>query len=166
MINKILKIEKENKNKSYNELTTVRQEQALPLVNEFFDKIHELKESLLPKSHLGTAVTYAFNQEEKLRTYLEDGRIEATNNVSERAIKQFMIGRNNWLFMNTAKGADASACTYSLVESAKLNNLKPYDYFNYILTVLLGKDLTDEAVLESVMPWAPLPKELYEAKKS
>ena len=138
----------------------------MPVVDEFFQLLQELKGAVLPKSHLGVAVTYALNQEEKLRTYLNDGRIEISNNVTERAIRPFTIGRNNWLFMNTVKGADSSSYIYSLVESAKLNNLKPYDYFNYILSILPGKDMNDEKLLESVMPWAKLPKELYNTKKS
>lgn len=69
------------------------------------------------------------------------------------------------MFMNTVKGADASSYIYSLVESAKLNNLKPYDYINYVLSYLAGKDLNDERVIEQVMPWSKHPKELYNIKK-
>lgn len=166
LIKKLFKIESANKDKKYDGLTIIRQRESLPVVDEFFQLLQELKGAVLPKSHLGVAVTYALNQEEKLRTYLNDGRIEISNNVTERAIRPFTIGRNNWLFMNTVKGADSSSYIYSLVESAKLNNLKPYDYFNYILSILPGKDMNDEKLLESVMPWAKLPKELYNTKKS
>lgn len=166
MINKLYKIEKENKDKTFDELKNIREEQSKPIVNAFFELIHKLEDQVVPKTHFGKAVRYGSNQENKLRTYLEDGRIEIDNNVSERAIKQFTIGRNNWLFMNSVKGAKASAYIYSLVESAKLNKLKPYNYFNYILSIMPGKDLTDETVLEAIMPWGQLPKELYETKKS
>jgi hypothetical protein len=103
-------------------------------------------------------------QEKKLRTYLEDGRIECSNNVTERAIRPFTIGRKNWLFMNTVKGANSSAYIYSLVESAKQNGLKPYDYMYYLLKKLPDLDLGKETELESIMPWAELPNELYQKK--
>ena len=69
-------------------------------------------------------------------------------------------------FMNTVRGAKASSWIYSLVESAKLNGLKPYDYINYLLSTLPGKDMSDRAILEEVMPWSKLPSKLYETKKS
>lgn len=138
----------------------------MPKVNEFFEKIHELKEVALPKSHLGEAITYAYNQESKLRTYLGDGRIDISNNAAENIIRPFTVGRKNWLFMNTVKGANSSSYIYSLVESAKMNNLKPYDYFQYILGRLPDLDLTDEQALETLMPWSKLPEELYIAEKS
>ena len=166
MINDILGIEKKYKDEAYDNLTKIRQEETLPIVNKFYELIHELNQVSLPKSHLGKAVTYAINQETKLRTFLSDGRIEAHNNITERAIRPFTIGRKNWMFMNTAQGAVASSMIYSLVESAKLNNLKPYDYINYLLTILPGKDLSDESYLETIMPWSELPKTLYEPKKS
>ena len=166
MINKLFRIEKANKKLSYEELKEIRQKKELPVVNEFFELIHNLEGRVLPKTHFGKAVIYASNQEKKLRRYLEDGRIEISNNVTERAIKQFTIGRGNWLFMNTVRGAKASSWIYSLVESAKLNGLKPYDYINYLLSTLPGKDMSDRAILEEVMPWSKLPSKLYETKKS
>lgn len=166
MINKLFKIEKDNRGESYDRLKEIRIEKSAPVVEKFFEKIHELEKMTLPKSHFGEAVIYASNQEKKLRTFLTDGRVEISNNVTERAIRNFTIGRSNWKFMNTVKGADASSYIYSLVESGKLNNLKPYDYINYVLSYLPGKDLNDKTVLERVMPWSKLPKELYNIRKS
>lgn len=166
MINELFAIERKNKDCDYDQLTKIRQEESLPKADEFFNKIHELKAVALPKSHLGEAITYAYNQESKLRTYLSDGRIDISNNAAENIIRPFTVGRKNWLFMNTVKGANSSSYIYSLVESAKMNNLKPYDYFQYILDRLPDLDLTDTESLESVMPWAKLPEELYIAEKS
>lgn len=104
----------------------------------------------LPKSHFGEGVIYALNQKNKLRTFLTDGRIELRNNVKEKAIRNFTIGISNWIFMNTVRGAESSSYIYSLVESAKQNNLKPYEYINYVLSYLPGKDLKDKTVLETV----------------
>lgn len=166
MINKLFKIEKDNSGEPYDRLKEIRLEKSEPVVEKFFEKIHELEKMTLPKSHFGEAVIYASNHEKKLRTFLIDGRVEISNNVTERAIRNFTIGRSNWMFMNTVKGADASSYIYSLVESAKLNNLKPYDYINYVLSYLPGKDLNDERVIEEIMPWSKQPKELYNIKKS
>lgn len=166
MINELFAIEREYKECDYDELTKIRQKKSKPIVKKFFKKIHELHSVSLPKSRFGEAINYAYNQESKLKTYLVDGKIEISNNAAENIIRPFTIGRKNWLFMNTVKGANSSCYIYSLVESAKMNNLKPYDYFQYILDRLPDLDLTDEKALETVMPWAKLPEELYVAKKS
>lgn len=79
-----------------------RKEEAEPLVSAYFAWIRELEPSILPKSLLGKAFTYAKNQEANLRNYLKDGRLELSNNRAERAIKPFVIGRKNWLFCKHA----------------------------------------------------------------
>ncbi len=86
---------------------------------------------------------------------LEDPRLELTNNAAERAVKPFVIGRKNWLFCDTVKGADSSAIVYSLVESAKANGLVPYDYLLRLLTILplMGKSPPNEK-LDELMPWS------------
>ncbi|MDD3028584.1 MAG: IS66 family transposase [Erysipelotrichaceae bacterium] len=103
MINELFAIERKNKDCDYDQLTKIRQEESLPKADEFFNKIHELKAVALPKSHLGEAITYAHNQESKLRTYLSDGRIDISNNAAENIIRPFTVGRKNWLFMNNVK---------------------------------------------------------------
>ena len=87
------------------------------------------------------------------------GRLELTNNRAERAVKPFVMGRKNWLFADTNKGADAIMMWYSVIESAKLNNLDVYGYLLHLLTELpkLGECLTAEK-FDSLMPWAELPK--------
>jgi len=81
---------------------------------------------VVPKSLLGTAVNYTFNQWPYLTTYLDHGEVTPDNNAAENAIRPFVIGRKNWLFAGNQKGAEASACLYSLIETAKANNLEPY----------------------------------------
>lgn len=88
--------------------------------------------------------TYALNQRATLEAFLENPKIELTNNSAERAIKPFVIGRKNWLFCNTPDGADSSAIIYSAIETAKANNLKPYDYLEYVFEMIRqGYDITD-----------------------
>jgi transposase len=86
-----------------------------------------------PKSSLGKALTYLKNQWEYLNNYLLDSRLELSNNRAERSIKPFVIGRKNWLFANTPKGARSSAVIYSLIETAKENRLDPYRYLCWVL---------------------------------
>ena len=86
-----------------------------------------------PKSALGKAIYYLLEQWPYLTRYLEDGRLELSNNRAERSIKPFVMGRKNWLFANTPGGARASAVIYSLIETAKENELDPYRYLLWVL---------------------------------
>ena len=86
-----------------------------------------------PKSKLGEALTYLKNQWERLNNYLLDARLELSNNRAERSMKPFVVGRKNWMFANTPKGAESSAIIYSLIETAKENGLDPYRYLCWVL---------------------------------
>ena len=101
------------------------------------------------KSHLDTAMTYAINNEKYLRYYIEDGRVEISNNSAERCCKSFVIGRKILLFSNSINGVKASGAAYSIIESAKINGLKPYEYIEYILTRMTGNKLTTD-LLEKI----------------
>jgi len=103
---------------------------------------------------LGKAVTYALNQKETLNNFLLDGRIEISNNRAENAIRPFVTGRKNWLFSDTQRGAKASAIVYSIIESAKANQLNPYMYLVLLFTELPNlKELTAES-LTPFLPWS------------
>ena len=84
--------------------------------------------------------------------YLEDGRLELSNNRAERSIKPFVMGRKNWLFSNTPAGAQSSAVIYSLIETAKENDLDPYRYLVWLLHNAPDMSQTDEAWAESFLP--------------
>lgn len=92
---------------------------------------------------LRAAFPYALNQEKYLRVFLSDGEVPVDNNASERAIRGFCIGRKNWQMMDTINGAKSSAIIYSITETAKANHLKPYDYFEYLLTEI-PKHMADQ----------------------
>ena len=96
------------------------------------------------KSLMGTAVNYTFNQWSRLTTYLDHGEVTPDNNAAENAIRPFVIGRKNWLFAGTQEGAEASACLYSLIETAKANNLEPYKYLRYLFEKLPFASSEDE----------------------
>lgn len=131
-----------------------------PLLDEFSSWLHSV--NALPKSALGKAISYTLNQWKYLNNFLLDGRCELSNNRAERSIKPFVIGRKNFLFSDTPRGAKASAIIYSIVETAKENNLKPMEYLNYLFTVMPNIDFkNDSNELEKLLPWSSLPEECY-----
>ena len=106
-----------------------------------------------PKSSLGKAIAYSLNQWNHLIAYLQDGRLEMTNNRAERGIKKFVMGRKAWLFSDTERGAEASEVIYSIVETAIANDLHPYEYLKYLIEILSQHKQTPEKLAE-VMPWS------------
>lgn len=108
----------------------------------------------MPKSKLGEAIGYSLKQRKYLESYLLDGRLEISNNRAERSIKPFVIGRKNWLFSNTPRGADASAVIYSLIETAKENDLNPFPYLQYLFEQLPNVDMKDPEILGKYLPWS------------
>ena len=104
---------------------------------------------------IADAILYTLNQEVYLRRYLEDGHLSIDNNSAERALKNFAVGRRNWLFVKSVRGADASALVYSITETALLNHLKPYAYLTYILDELrkMGA-FPKEEDLKKLLPWS------------
>ncbi len=149
LIGKLYGIEQAIKDKPATEKYTVRQRKAKPIVDELYQWLLKHKDKIPPKMALGKAINYAINQFEKFRRYLDDGRLSIDNNRAERAIKPFVIGRKNWLFSHTSKGAHASAILYSLVETAKANDLVVHDYISTCLQHLAEQPNN----LESLLPW-------------
>ena len=131
-IGMLYKIEDLIRSKPPEERYQERQKQAKPLLEAFFEWLHTLEDSLDRSSRIGEAVLYTLNQEVYLRRYLEDGHLSIDNKAAERAIKNFAIGRRNWLFSKSIRGAEASATIYSITETAILNGLKPYNYLTYV----------------------------------
>lgn len=114
------------------------------------------------KATLHIAVDYARNQEKYLRVFLTDGDVPVDNNASERAIRGFCIGKKNWQMIDTIHGAKSSAIIYSIVETAKANNLKPFDYVQHLLEEI-PKHMNDKdcSFLEDLLPWSEkLPAEI------
>ena len=109
-------------------------------------------------SRLAKAVTYARNQKPFMENYLEDGRCEISNNIAENIARPYVVGRKNFLFHNSVKGAQASAAIYSLAETAKQNGLKVFTYFKTILKIMQfhPEYVEDPAILEKLMPWSAL----------
>ena len=102
------------------------------------------------KSETGRALTYLYNQWPKLTCFLEDGRIPLHNNFTENRIRPFTVGRRNWLFSDTPEGAHASAIIYSLLVTAQVNGLNPYEYFCRVLATITVPGTN----LETLLPFA------------
>lgn len=111
---------------------TQRLERSKPVMDAFFAWVSTNKAA--PKSALGKALYYMQEQWPYLIRVLEDGRLELSNNLAERSIKPFVIGRKNFLFANTPHGAQGSAVIYSMIETAKASGLDPYRYLTWVLT--------------------------------
>ena len=111
----------------------------------------------VPGSKLAEAVAYAQNQKPYLSAFLEYGEVDISNNFAENAIRPFAVGRKNWLFSDTSKGAESSAIVYTLVETAKANGLDPYTYLLQLLTELpyLGRNPSQDD-LDLFLPWQPM----------
>ena len=151
------------KDLSSDERLKQRQVVIRPLVDAFFAYLKTIKVS--KKDKFGDAVGYALNQEKYLRVFLTDGDIPIDNNASERAIRGFCIGKKNWQMIDTINGAKTSAIIYSIVETAKANNLKPFNYVQYLLEELpQHMDDRDCSFLEDLLPWSEkLPAEIRKA---
>lgn len=128
----------------------LRQEKAVPVLKQLHEYLRSKQGSVPPQSLLGKAIAYSLNHFEALKRYSEDGAINIDNNPAERAIKPFTVGRKNWLFCGNSKGAKAAANLLSLIESAKLYNLKPFDYLKYVLTHL--PSATTPRQMERLLP--------------
>jgi len=129
---KLFELERDFANLTPEERFAKRQAVAKPIFDVFFSWANDLK--AMPKTPLGSAVTYMLKQRKYLEHYLLDGRLEISNNRAERSVKPFVIGRKNFLFANTPRGARASAVMYSIVETAKECGLDPFRYLNYIFS--------------------------------
>ena len=141
-----------------------RLEQEKPVLDALLSWANELQVKTAPKSAMGRAIHYLLEQWPYLTRYLEDGRLELSNNRAERSIKPFVMGRKNWLFANTPGGAQASAVIYSLIETAKENGLDPYRYLLWVLQNAPQLSETNKAWAESLLP-ANAPEECYMSHK-
>ena len=103
-----------------------------------------------PKTAIGKALVYLNNQWPFLIGYIDDGAYPTDNNAAERAIRPFAIGRKNWMFSKSQAGAKASANIYSLIETAKANNVNIYNYLQYVFAVLPNAQSVEE--IEALLP--------------
>lgn len=143
-----------------------RKQLVEPLVDNYFNWAKESILRVPPRSATAEGIRYSLNQEEYLRTFLEDPAVPLDNNLAEQAIRPFCVGKNNWKLIDTVEGAKASAILYSIVETAKANDLVIYQYLKYLLTEI-PKHMDDTSLdfLDDMLPWSnKLPEECYKKK--
>ena len=154
----------EGKLKELHSKERLEQRQAIitPRVDAFFVYLKQNQTQVSASGKLHDAFTYALNQEKYLKVFLEDGEVPIDNNASERAIRGFCVGKKNWQMIDTINGAKTSAMIYSIAETAKANNLKPYDYFEHLLEEIpKHMEDTDRSFLKELLPWSDkLPKHI------
>ena len=152
MINKLYRVERQ--------LNDLKEQQPAMTAEDIvaYRQEHSVLASLrknlskVPKDSLTyTAISYTLNQWSKLVVYCEEGKLRISNILAENAIRPFVIGRKAWLFADTTQGANASAVCYSLVETAKLNGLEPYQYLHTLLTQLPYAETVEQ--IEALLPW-------------
>ena len=116
-----------------------------------------MSESSSTDSKTVNGLTYSLNQEMYLRTFLEDGAVPMDNNAAEQSIRPFCVGKKNCVMIDTVAGAEASAMIYSIAETAKANNLKPYNYFKYLLEEI-PRHMDEHGVdfCEDQLPWSDM----------
>ena len=147
-IRKLYKVENElrEKNLSPNEFVEHRKKQAIPILEEFHSWLQSKKDIIPPESKAGKAIVYTLNEWNKLIRYLDAHFLRPDNNAVEQAVRPFVIGRKNWLFSYTPRGAESSAIMYSLIETAKANNLEPYYYLRYLFSQLPQVSSRDDLI--------------------
>ena len=152
-IQQLYGLEKEARVKQWSPemIATMRAEKARPILEAFHQWLLKRSGQTPPKGLLGRAIGYALKQWDRLLVYLEEPIVTPDNNMAENAIRPFVVGRKNWLFAGTPKGAEASALLYSLIETAKANNCEPYSYLRHIFEQLpQAQSLAD---YEALLPW-------------
>lgn len=155
--NKLFEWERKFKDLPPEERKRKRLAHEKPVLEAFFEWVKKTQGQVLPNSKIATALNYSLNHKDKLQEYLKDGYCVLSNNIAESSIKPFTVGRKNWLFCGSPQGAAASACVYSLVETAKANGLNPFKYLEFLLTRLPGTNFRDNpGTLDLMMPWDSL----------
>jgi transposase len=136
----------------------VREERSRPLIAGIFRRLEELKAGTLPTEPLRKAIDYALNQRAALSRYLDDGRLKLDNNTAENAIRPLALGRKNWLFAASERGARATALFLGLLHSCKACGVNPWEYFDDVLRRIMSHPVNR---LRELLPdrWQPLPKD-------
>ena len=152
MIAKLYKIEKEMNEAGKDARFNARQEQAKPILDKLRAWCDDTMIKVPPKTALGKALHYLDNQWPRLIGYLKDGDYPIDNNRVENAIRPFTIGRKNWLFSNSVRGAKASANLYSLIETAKANDVEPHGYLKQVFAKIPNVSSYDD--VDELLPFS------------
>lgn len=162
LINSMFAIERRIKKLLPDSILTVRQAETKPIIDDIKKWLHRHKPLVPPETGLGKAISYTLNEWDKLVRFLDDGQVPIDNNEDERQIRHFAIGRKNWLFADSVAGGYTNAVFYSLVRSAVVNGLDPYEYLKTVFTKLPAMKKSDE--VRELLPWNVILDQAPEAK--
>ena len=132
-------------------IKNVRQQEAKPIWDDFKVYLQENISQIPPQSNLADAVTYTLKYYDGLTTYLTDGRLYIDNNHTERIIRQFVLARNNFMFADTVNGAEALCMHFSIIQTAIINGVEPYDYYCRLFKELPKCETVND--YETLLPW-------------
>lgn len=167
LIGELYALERKYKGLPYDEIKACRVRESVPVLRKIRIWLDTNMMLFERSGKFSEAVRYIDNNWRNLCMYVCDGRLEINNARAERGIKDFVIGRKNWLFNNTEKGAEASAAIYSLLVTAKMNDIKPYDYVIYILEEMLAMGHPTEEKMRDLLPYSDkLPDRLRVKKRN
>ena len=159
--NRLFELERQFEKLTAKERLMQRKEKSSPVLEAYWTWLNTIPR---PTGKLKDAVTYAQNQKAHLCAFLEHGEIEISNNQVENAIRPFVIGRKGWLFADTPQGAEASAIIYSLMETAKANNLRLDDYLLHLLSILPERaEQSKDFEIDDLLPWSEEMKSWFSA---
>jgi transposase len=144
-------IERQIKDLSDEERTRIRSQEAVPQLASLHAWASKMQHETMPSGKLGEALGYLITQWPKLVRYAEDPRVAIDTNLAENAIRPFALGRRNWLFADTIKGAKASAALYSIVSTARANGLEPYAYLRRLFAELPKAKTVED--FEAMLPF-------------
>jgi transposase len=157
-IQKLYRIERQIVEKPPDERHRIRQERSKPILVKLRGWLDASLGSVPPQSLTGKALGYLDKQWPKLIRYIEDGRLRIDTNLVENAIRPFVLGRKNWLFADTVRGAQASANLFSLIETARANGVEPYRYLRHVFTEIPKATRVEE--IERLLPHRVDPEQL------
>jgi len=143
-------VEKEARGRSPEARIALRQARAKPVFNDLETWLQAQLPKISGKSPLAQAIRYALGRMPKARPYLENGHLELDNNTAERAVKPVAIGRKNWMFAGSEGGGKAMAIAFTLIETAKLNDVDPQAWLTWVLAKIADHKITR---LDELLPW-------------
>ena len=149
-IRQLYVIEKDIRGRSPEEKAAVRQAEAKPIFDDLETWLHAQLPRLSGKTPLAQAIRYALGRMPKARPYLSNGHLSLDNNSAERAVKPVALGRKNWIFAGSEGGGKAMAIAYTLIETAKLNDVDPQAWLTWVLARIADQKITR---LDELLHW-------------
>lgn len=143
-------VEKDARGKAPDVRVALRQARAKPIFDDLESWLHAQVPKISGKSPLAQAIRYTLGRMPKARPYLKHGHLELENNTAERAVKPVAIGRKNWMFIGPEGGGKAMAIAFTLIETAKMNDVDPQAWLTWVLAQIADHKITR---LDELLPW-------------